>query len=74
MMAAGAAFLAMAGRGVRSGELRAGLSGFRPYRPTRTDNPLGFYFYLLLYLCVGTIWVQWGIAILAGFAPPLRWR
>jgi len=74
LLAAGIAFLVAAWRGHVSGELVAGRSGFRAYRPNRQDNPLGFYFYLSLYFGMGAIWILWGIFVFLGFLRPIRWR
>ena len=70
----GAVLLALAWRGHVSGELRAGIHYFRPFRPTREDNPLAFYLYLLLYLGIGIGVTVWGVLALFGAAPPPRWR
>ena len=70
----GGLLLAVAWRGYVSGELRAGVAYFRPYRPNRVDNPLGFYFYLILYFCVGMFLTVWGILALFGGAPAIKWR
>ena len=70
----GAVLLAMAWHGHVSGELRAGLRYLRPYRPTRQDNPLAFYLYLLLYLAIGIGATVWGVLALFGAAPPPRWH
>ena len=74
MVALGLILLAAAWRGHKSGELRAGLSGLRPYRPNRDDNPLGFYFHLGLYSLVGAAWAVWGILAFLGLVKPARWR
>ncbi len=68
----GVVLLVAAWRGHVTGRLRAGRSGFKPYRPTREDNPLGFYFYLLLYTCIGAVLVVLGVLALAGLATPLK--
>ncbi|MGH8752728.1 MAG: hypothetical protein ACRET9_02320 [Burkholderiales bacterium] len=70
----GALLLAVAWRGYVSGELRAGVAYFRPYRPSREDNPLGFYFYLALYFCCGMVLTVWGILALFGGAPAIKLR
>ena len=53
LVLAGAILLVVAWRGHQSGELPAGAAGWRAYRPNRDDNPLAFYFFLLVYLCAG---------------------
>jgi hypothetical protein len=70
----GALLLVVAWRGHLSGELRAGTAYFRPYRPNRTDNPVAFYFFLVLYFCSGMALTVWGILALFGGAPALKWR
>lgn len=74
LIACGSLVLAMAYRGWRNGELPAGASGFRPYRPNREDNPLAFHFYLALYVCCGIALAVWGLLALIGMAPPLKLR
>ena len=54
--------------------LRAGSAYFRPYRPTRDDNPLAFHFFLALYFCGGLALLVWGILALVGGAPPMPLR
>ena len=68
----GAVLLVAAWRGHVTGRLRAGRSGFKPFRPTREGNPLGFYFYLLLYTCIGAVLVVRGVLALVGLATPLK--
>jgi hypothetical protein len=46
----------------------------RPFRPTRANNPFGFYSYLLLYLAIGAWLTVWGTRVLLGEAPPPKWR
>ena len=70
----GVLLLAVARRGQVTGQLRAGVAGWRPYRPSRVDNPVGFYFYLALYYTSGMVLTVWGILALLGGAPPIRWR
>lgn len=74
LLAAGVIFITAAWRGYMSGELVAGRSGFRAYRPNRERNPLGFYFYLMLYSVVGTIWTVWSVLVFFGFMRPIRWH
>jgi hypothetical protein len=70
----GALLLAVAWRGYVTGELRAGIAYFRPYRPNRADNPIGFHFYLILYFCCGMVLTVWGILALFGAAPAIKLR
>ncbi len=70
----GALLLTVAWRGYVSGELRAGVAYFRPYRPNRADNPFGFHFYLILYFCCGMALTVWGILALFGAAPAIKLR
>ncbi|HMK15146.1 MAG TPA: hypothetical protein VK460_09075 [Burkholderiales bacterium] len=70
----GALLLVVAWRGYVSGELRAGVAYFRPYRPNRNDNPVAFHFYLILYFCSGMALTVWGILALFGGAPALKLR
>lgn len=74
LLAIGGGVLAVAYRGYRNGELPAGASGFRAYRPNREDNPLAFRFFLVLYLCGGMALSVWGLLALVGMAPPLKLR
>ena len=50
----------------------AGTSFLRVYRPSRTDNPLAFHYFLVLYFCAGMALAVWGLLILIGMAPPLK--
>jgi len=70
----GVLLLVVARRGQVTGRLRAGVAGWRPYRPSRVDNPVGFYFYLMLYYASGMALTVWGILALFGGAAPIRWR
>ncbi|MGH7260467.1 MAG: hypothetical protein ACREVA_07025 [Burkholderiales bacterium] len=70
----GALLLAVAWRGYITGELRAGVAYFRPYRPNREDNPFAFRFYLVLYFCCGMVLTVWGILALFGGAPAIKLR
>lgn len=72
LMIIGAGVLAVAYLGYRKGELPAGSSFLRAYRPNRTDNPLAFHCFLVLYFCAGMALAVWGLLILIGMAPPLK--
>jgi hypothetical protein len=74
LIAGGVALLVVARRGYVSGVLPAGTAYLRPYRPTRDDNPLAFYFHLALYVCGGMALLVWGILALVGGAPALKLR
>jgi hypothetical protein len=74
LIGTGVLLLIVARRGQVTGQLRAGSAYWRPYRPSRVDNPAGFYFYLALYYCSGMVLTVWGILALFGGAPPIRWR
>lgn len=74
LIAMGSGVLAVAWRGYRDGELPAGSSFFKPYRPNRDDNPLAFRFFLGLYYCGGTALAVWGLLALVGLAPELALR
>lgn len=74
LVSMGAILLWMAHRGYQTGELRAGSALFRPYRPNRDDNPIGFHFYLALYVCCGVGLCVWGLLAMLGMAPSLKWR
>lgn len=74
LIAMGAGVLAVAWYGYREGELPAGSSFFRAFRPNRDDNPLAFRFFLGLYYCGGTALAVWGLLALAGLAPALELR
>jgi len=71
LIGAGLVFLWMAQRGHRTGELRAGRSGFRVYRPRRSESPVAFYGFLLLYIAFGSWLVIRGIAVALGRVGPL---
>ena len=68
----GAGVLAVAWQGYLAGVLPAGATGWRAYRPNRSDNPLAFRFFLALYFCGGMTLAVWGILALFGAAPPLK--
>jgi hypothetical protein len=55
-----------------SGEPVAG--GLRAYRPNRQHNPIGFHFYLGVYVVAGIAWTVWGTLILVGLLRPLPSR
>ena len=67
----GIGLLIVAYRGYCKGEIRAGSSGFKPYVPTRENNPLAFHFFILLYIFGGFALLVWGILALTGVAEPL---
>ena len=68
----GVGLLAVAYRAHHVGEIRAGLAGFKPYRPTREESPGAFYFYLTVYICAGLVLLVWGVLVIAGVASPMR--
>lgn len=70
----GAGVLAVAYQGQRRGVLPAGPNFHRAYRPDRTNNPFAFHFFLALYYCGGFALVVWGLLMLLGMAPPLKWQ
>jgi hypothetical protein len=74
LLGIGGGLLAVAWRGHREGELRAGSNFARVYRPNRQDDPLAFHFFLLLYFCSGMALAVWGLLALVGMAPPLKLR
>ena len=53
------------------GEIRAGSAGFRRYTPRRSDSPVAFHFFLLLYLAAGFALIVWGVLALLGMAEPM---
>jgi hypothetical protein len=67
----GIGLLVLAYQGYRKGEIRAGSSLWKPYTPTREDNPLAFHFFILLYTASGFAMLIWGILVLAGMAESL---
>lgn len=70
----GSGLLAVAWQGHLAGVVRAGVAGWKPFRPNRTDNPFAFRFYLALYFCAGMTLAVWGILALFGAAPALKLR
>jgi len=74
LLALGCLLLVVAFRGYRSGELPAGRTWFKPYRPNRDDNPVAFHFYLAIYFCGGLALCVWGLLAMVGMAPSVRWR
>jgi hypothetical protein len=73
LLALGAGTLFYAWRGHVSGEFVLARF-FRMYRPNRQDNPIGFYFYLIMFIVFGITWIVWGMLIFAGVLRPLPWR
>jgi predicted enzyme related to lactoylglutathione lyase len=53
----------------RDGELPAGTSAFKPYRPTRANDPFAFHFFLALYAGSDGVLLVWGLLALLGLAP-----
>jgi len=75
LLAAGAGLLAVAYRGYRVGEIRAGSNFWRgAYRPGREDNPFAFHFFVILYFSAGLALLVWGLLALMGMAPDIKWR
>ena len=74
LLALSVILLVAAWRGHVTGELRAGLSGFRPYRPNRVNNPAGFYSCLALYVLLGFGGVLWAMLALVGIVGPIPLR
>ena len=66
MALAGMVFLWQAWRGHRTGEVRGGSSGFKPYRPNRRDNPLAFRLFMAFHGCLGSLLLAWGLLALVG--------
>ena len=67
----GIGLLAVAYRGHQVGEIPAGSAGLKAYRPSKTQSPGAFYFFLTLYICSGLALLMWGVLVLAGVAAPL---
>jgi hypothetical protein len=67
----GFGLLGVAYQAHRSGEIPAGSKGLKPFRPSRTQNPFAFYFFLTLYIAAGSALLMWGILVVAGVAQPL---
>ena len=67
----GIGLLAVAYHGHQVGEIPAGSAGWKPYRPSRSESPGAFYFFLTLYICAGLALLVWGVLVVAGLAPPL---
>jgi hypothetical protein len=74
LLAAGASFLFVANRARRTGELPAGRSGFRPFRPRRDESPGAFYFFQTLYTVFGAGLVIYGVLMALGLVAPLPLR
>lgn len=72
LIVVGVGLLAVAYRAHHVGDIRAGVAGLRPYRPTRAERPGAFHFYLTLYICVGLALLMWGVLVIAGVASPMR--
>ena len=69
----GVCLLAVSYQAHCQGKIRAG-SGFRPFTPTRKDNPIAFHFFLCLYLLGGFALLLWGLLALLGLAEPMPLR
>lgn len=67
----GAGLLVLARGFWRNGELPAGSSGLKAYRPARADNPFGFHFFPALYIVGGDMLCMWGLLALFGVVPAL---
>lgn len=67
----GIGLLAVACRAHQVGEIPAGAAGFKSYRPSRTNSPGAFYFFLTLYIFGGLALLMWGVLVIAGVANPL---
>ncbi|MGK5094304.1 hypothetical protein WDW89_20095 [Deltaproteobacteria bacterium TL4] len=67
----GLVFVFMALQGLRTGMIRAGNAGLVPYRPTRKENPFGFYFYVGVYFFFGGWCLMYGILIALGYVNPI---
>lgn len=74
LVGVGVLVLAYAESARRAGEVRAGLSGGRPYTPNRTDNPIAFGFFVTLYFGCGIALCVWGLLVLIGMATPPHWQ
>ncbi|KTC89811.1 Uncharacterised protein [Fluoribacter dumoffii] len=75
LLLTGVCLLVVAYHGYRVGELRGGTNLWcGVYRPTRKDNPLIFYFFLILYFSAGMSLCLWGLLSLLGMAPDIKFR
>ena len=72
VITAGALCALIAWLGHSRGEILAG-TRIR-WTPNREDNPLEFYFLLVVYCVVAVALTLWGIFILLGFAETMPWR
>ncbi len=70
LMAVGIAIGWVAWGGLRRGEIPAGSKGFQAYRPRRDENPVEFYFFILLYICTAVGLFIYGVMVLLGMAEP----
>lgn len=74
LVTVGALFLWGARRAHRTGEIRGGSSGFRVYKPSRSESPFGFYSVQLIYVLFGSWLVIRGILTAVGSVAPLPIR
>jgi hypothetical protein len=56
--------------GLRTGVMKAGNWGFTPYRPSRANNPVAFWFFCLMYLGAGLGLTGYSAAIFLDVAQP----
>ena len=70
MLVLGVGMLAIAIQGVRRGWLPNGPNGFRKGRGVfRHENPLGFWFFFVLYVAVGIQGTLYALRVLSGQVP-----
>jgi hypothetical protein len=74
LIGVGLGVLAVARHGWRTGELPAGASLLRRYRPRRDEEPGSFHFFFLLYVGSGIAAILYGVAMAFGAAAPLPLR
>ena len=63
-------FWFMSIQGLLTGVMRAGHWGLKPYRPSRANNPMAFWFFCLMYLAGGLITTAYSAAIFMDVAQP----
>jgi hypothetical protein len=74
LLGLGAALLRVAHNGWREGRVRAGNSIRGVWHAERDAHPLAFRFFVGMYYCAGMALCVWGLLVMVGMAPGMRWR